>query len=317
MRAELHFGLVVSCQQVQGFVDPATMKAIAQRAEQRGFDSIWSTDHIAFQKPILEAVVALSTMAGWTERIALGTGVLLLPLRHPSLVAKQFASLDVISGGRVILGVGVGGEGAKDFEAVEIPRSERGARTNEAIEVLRKLWSETSTSHHGRYFNFDEVRMEPPPEQNGGPPIWIGGRSDAALRRVAERGDGWLSYFASPERFARDWQKIVGYAERAGRDPASLTPGFSGAVALASSSDNARGVLAAHLSERYGMRFESDRVTGLAVAGTPDECRNRVGEYIDAGVRAFVFLLTGPVEAMTEEVDAIYEEIVGPTRETH
>ncbi len=310
----LHFGVTVSCQQVQGPLDPAGMKAIAQRAEALGFDSIWATDHIAFQNPILEAVVALSAMAGWTERITLGTGILLLPLRHPSLVAKQVASLDFLSGGRVILGIGVGGEGAKDFDAVQVPRSERGARCDEGIEVLRTLWTQQPASHRGRFYEFEEVRMEPPPVQPGGPPLWVGGRSKAALRRVAERCDGWLSYFASPDRFRRDWATVGELADAAGRDPAALTAAFTGAIAMDPDTAKATDRLAAHLSKRYGMDFEADRVRSLAIAGTPAACRDRVGEYVDAGATSFVFLLTGPVEAMVEETEQIHAEIVQPIR---
>ncbi len=299
---------------MQGPLDARGMKAIAQRAEALGFDSIWATDHIAFQNPILESVVALSAMAGWTERVALGTGVLLLPLRHPSLVAKQFASLDFISGGRVILGIGVGGEGAKDFDAVEVPRRERGARCNEAIDVLRLLWNQQPASHSGRFFHFEDVRMEPPPVQPGGPPIWVGGRSEAALRRVAERCDGWLAYFLSPDRFRRDWAKVGAFAEAAGRDPAVLTPAMTGAIAMDADASKARDRLAAHLSKRYGMPFEAGRVTSLAIAGTPADCRARVAEYIDAGATSFVFLLTGPVEAMVEETEQLFEEVVLPLR---
>ncbi len=310
----LHFGVTVSCQQVQGPLDAGAMRAIARHAEVLGFDSIWSTDHLSFQNPILEAVVSLSAMAGWTERITLGTGVLLLPLRHPSLVAKQIASLDFLSGGRVILGVGVGGEGAKDFDAVEVPRNERGARCNEAMDVLRLLWTEQPASHSGRFYHFEDVRMEPPPIQSGGPPLWVGGRSKAALRRVAERGDGWLAYFVSPERFASQWAQVGEYAEKAGRDPDALTPGFTTAIAMDPDAGRAHARLAEHLTQRYGMPFETERVRGLAVAGTPAECRDRIGEYRDAGATSFVFLLTGPVEAMVEETEAIYREVVEPLR---
>ena len=315
MTPPLQFGLVVSCQQVAGPLEPAAMKRIAQRGEALGFDSLWATDHIAFKNPILESVVALSAMAGWTERIALGTGVLLLPLRHPSLIAKQFSSLDVLSGGRVILGVGVGGEGAKDFDAVEVPRTERGRRCDEAIEVLRTLWNaKGAISHEGHFYRFKDVQMEPPPLQAGGPPIWIGGRSPAALRRVAERGDGWLAYFVSPDRFGRDWARVREMADAAGRDPDALVPAFTGAVAMHRDGAAARRVLAEHLSERYGMPFTEDRVTGLSVAGTPEQCRARVAEYIEAGARHFSLMLTGPVDAMGDEVDMLFDEIVKPLR---
>lgn len=308
------FGLTVSCQQVEGALDPAGFERLVRHAEALGFDSLWVTDHISFQNPILEAVVALSAVAAWTERVALGTGVLLLPLRHPSLVAKQIASLDELSGGRVILGVGVGGEGAKDFEAVGVARPERGSRCDEAIRVLRALWTERPASHRGRHFHFEDVTIDPPPRQPGGPPLWIGGRSPAALRRAAQLGDGWLAYFASPERFARDWTQVGQLAEAAGRDPRGLTPALTAGVAIRSSSSAAREALAHHLCARYGQPFDPQRVSSLAIAGTPDECVDRVAEYRAAGVEHFSFLLTGPAEAAVEEAEQLYECVVKPSR---
>ncbi|HKP19632.1 MAG TPA: TIGR03619 family F420-dependent LLM class oxidoreductase, partial [Gaiellaceae bacterium] len=172
--------------------DPAVFREVAARAEELGYDSIWAGDHISYRNPILDIVVALSTFAAVTERITLGAGIVLLPLRHPSVVAKEFASLDYVSGGRVILGVGVGGEGAKDFEAVGVPVRERGARTDEALRALRALFGEQQASFGGRFFSFDGISIEPRPAQPGGPPLWVGGRSEAALRRAATLGDGWI-----------------------------------------------------------------------------------------------------------------------------
>ena len=128
------FGIQGSGQHVDGAPDPGVFRELAQTAEDLGYDSIWAGDHISYRNPILDVVVALSTFAAATERITIGAGVVLLPLRHPSVVAKEFSSLDYVSGGRVILGVGVGGEGEKDFEAVGVPVRERGARTNEAMQ---------------------------------------------------------------------------------------------------------------------------------------------------------------------------------------
>jgi len=308
------FGLTVSCQQVEGALDPEGFERLVRSAEALGFDSLWVTDHISFQNPILEAVVALSAVAAWTERVALGTGVLLLPLRHPSVVAKQIASLDELSGGRVILGIGVGGEGAKDFEAVGVPRSERGRRTDEAIQVLRTLWSGRPASHRGTWFRFADVTIDPPPRQPGGPPLWVGGRSPAALRRAARLGDGWLAYFASPGRFARDWSEIVRQAEAAHRDPGRLTPALTAGVAIRSTSRAAQEALSHHLSARYGQPFDPERVGSLAIAGTPAECVDRVAEYCAAGVQHFSFLLTGPAEAAVEEAEQLYECVVAPSR---
>ena len=309
------FGLAVSAQQAEGYLEPAALRALVTRAETLGFDSLWVTDHISFRNPVLEAVVALTAVAAWTERVALGTGVMLLPLRHPSLVAKQIASLDALSGGRVILGVGIGGEGEKDFEAVGVPREARGRRSDEALDVLRRLWRERPASHHGRFFSFSEVTIEPPPHQPGGPPIWIGGRSPAALRRVAQRGDGWLAYFASPRRFATDWAEVKRLSEAAGRDPAELTPALTSTIAIRTDSSAARQALAEHLTRRYHQPFDPERVGSLAIAGSPAECLDRVSQYLEAGVRHLTFLLSGPADGACEEAEELYRSVVEPLRQ--
>ncbi len=195
------FGFQGSGQQVGGTVpDLGRLRELAQAAEELGYDSIWAGDHISYRNPILDIVVALSTFAAATERITIGTGILLLTLRHPSVVAKEFASLDHVSGGRVILGVGVGGESAKDFEAVGVDPRERGARTDEAMRALRELFRGRA-SFSGRFFSFEDVEIEPGPAQPGGPPLWVGGRSPAAIRRAASLGDGWIPLWVSVERF--------------------------------------------------------------------------------------------------------------------
>ena len=192
----VRFGIQGSGQHVGGSPDPATLRAIAAEAEAAGFDSIWASDHLSFVNPIHEPLVALGMFAATTERIALGTSVLLLPLRHPALVAKATASLDVLSGGRLLLGIGVGGEGEKDFQAAGVPRSERGARTDEAMGVLRALWRGGPVTHHGRFHAFTDVEIAPVPARPGGPPLLVGGRSPSALRRAGRLGDGWLAYMA-------------------------------------------------------------------------------------------------------------------------
>ncbi len=175
------FGIQGSGQQVEGMPDPGRYRELAQAAEDLGYDSIWAGDHISYRNPILDVVVALSTFAAVTERITLGAGIVLLPLRHPSVVAKEFASLDYVSRGRLILGVGVGGEGEKDFEAVGVDPRERGARTSEAMRALRALFGAQPASFEGRFFSFAEVEIAPGPPRTG--------RAAALGRRPLRGGD--------------------------------------------------------------------------------------------------------------------------------
>src|SRR6266478_4988443 len=184
------------------------MQALVRLVDDCGYDSLWVGDHIAFAVPILDPLQQLAQAAVVSRRLMLGTGVYLLPLRHPTPVAKQVATLDHLTEGRLIFGVGVGGEFPKEYEACGVPIGERGPRLAESIAVLRKLWTGEAVSHHGRFFAFEGVRMLPAPRQAGGPPIWCGGRSDAALRRTGRVADGWLSYVVTPETYASSLAKI-------------------------------------------------------------------------------------------------------------
>ena len=268
------FGIQGSGQLVGGAPDPGVFREIAVRAEELGYDSLWAGDHISYRNPILDVVVALSTFAAVTERITLGAGIVLLPLRHPSVVAKEFASLDYVSGGRVILGVGVGGESAKDFEAVGVAVRERGARTDEAMLALRVLFGATPASFEGRFFRFEGISIEPRPARAGGPPLWVGGRSEAAIRRAATLGDGWIPIWVSPARYARGLEGL----------PAHVTP----AVTLPAHVGPKRR-LYEHLRTRYSGDFTEHVVDRYCVAGTREQCAARIREYVDAGARHIVF----------------------------
>jgi probable F420-dependent oxidoreductase len=275
------FGIQGSGQQVDGMPDPGRYRDLAQAAEELGYDSIWAGDHISYRNPILDIVVALSTFAAVTERIALGAGIVLLPLRQPSVVAKELASLDYVSRGRVVLGVGVGGEGEKDFEAVGVDPRERGARTNEAMRALRALFGPQPASFDGRFFSFTDVAIAPGPAQEGGPPLWVGGRSEAAIRRAATLGDGWIPIFVSPARFACGRKELPAHVTPAVTLPAHVGP---------------KQRLYEHLLRRYS-GISEHVVDRYCVAGTPEECMARVREYIDAGAKHIVFNLGEPEDA--------------------
>ncbi len=276
------FGIQGSGQQLGGSVpDSGRLRELAQAAEELGYDSIWAGDHISYRNPILDIVVALSTFAAVTERITIGAGIVLLPLRHPSVVAKEFASLDHVSGGRVILGVGVGGESAKDFEAVGVDPRERGPRTDEAMRALRELFLGRA-SFSGRVFSFEDVEIEPGPAQPGGPPLWVGGRSPAAIRRAASLGDGWIPIWVSAERFEEGITQLPEHVARAVTVPAHV---------------GSKQKLYEHLRQRYTGDFTEHVVDRYCVAGTPEECVARVREYVDAGAQHIVFNIAEPEDA--------------------
>jgi probable F420-dependent oxidoreductase len=273
------FGIQGSGPLVGALPDPEHFRRVARAAEEAGFDSLWAGDHVSFHEPLLDVTVALSTFAAVTERIRLGAGVVLLPLRAPALVAREFASLDYLSGGRTILGVGVGGEHGKDFEAVGIAVRERGARTNEAMRALRELFSDTEATFAGRFFAFEGISISPRPAQPGGPPLWVGGRSDAAIRRAATLGDGWIPIWVSPARYAR------GLAQA--RDQAGARE-LAAAVVLPSLVGGGVEDARLYLSRRYGTEFSTHAVESYCLTGSPAQCAERVAEYVEAGAEHVV-----------------------------
>src|SRR5713226_5511595 len=187
-RASMKFGAFLSLRA------PEQQFALARRCEELGLDSLRTGDHVSFHGPIYESLTLLAAYAGITTRIRLGSGVYLLALRHPTIAAKITSTLDALSGGRLIFGVGVGGENPKEVEASGIPHNERGAAATESIDVVRTLWRDTPASFKGRFTQFEGVSIDPKPVQKPGPPIWVGARPNAARPRAGRQGDGWVSY---------------------------------------------------------------------------------------------------------------------------
>ena len=171
---------------------PAYARELVTLAEETGLTSIAVGDHLAFALPIDDSILGLGMIATLSEKITIATSVYLLPLRHPALVAKQTITLARMAPGRFIFGVGVGGEFPGEFALAGIPHNERGARLNEGIEIVRKLWIGEPVAYEGRFYSFPETQLRPAPEPAGGPPIWVGGRSKAALKRAATLCDGWI-----------------------------------------------------------------------------------------------------------------------------
>ena len=192
-------------------VEPRAAKRIAQHAEALGFDSLWTGEHVVLPEPrqppspaepnfpMLHPSTALAYLAGVTQDIKLGTGITLIAQRNPVVLAKEMASLDVISGGRLLLGIGAGYL-HQEFAALGVPFRERGARTDEYIAVMRTLWNDEKPSFSGRFVQFDHIQAMPRPVQVGGPPIIVGGTSDAALKRAARHAQGWYGFALNIEQ---------------------------------------------------------------------------------------------------------------------
>jgi probable F420-dependent oxidoreductase len=291
---------------------PELLGPVAMRAEALGFDSVWIGDHVAIHRPTLDSLAALCYLAAVTRRVWLGPCVYLLALRHPTIAAKLVATLDALSGGRVVFGVGVGGEFPKEFEASGVPHRERGARVDEGIAVCRALWGPSPASFEGRFTRFTDVVLEPKPVQPGGPPIWIGGRSDAALRRAARVGDGWIAYLVTPGRFRASVEKIEGFAREVGRP---LDPGgrFETALVLFTVVDDdpesARATAARYLEHQYRQPFD-DLARKYCLLGPPAACLEQLAGFVAAGVRTFVIYFTVPGERVLEQLERFATEIL-------
>jgi alkanesulfonate monooxygenase len=297
---------------IKNFVGPTeqpdmdALYAYAQRAEALGFESLWAWDHVilgvepAF--PILDAVGTLTAIAARTSRIKLGTGVLVLPLRNPTVAAKALGTLDVISKGRLILGLAAGWY-AREFDAVGVPFKRRGRLFERNFDILTRLWTDDRVSLQADEFNLREARMLPRPVQRPRPPILIGGYVDAVLKRVATRGDGWLTYFYTPESYQRTWERIKGFAAEEGRDPATL----QGTNQLAISVGVDRAEMRHWLETEWDIASWSESTLDHAIQGSPDECVEQLKAHVASGVDRLILI---PYRYQPEQVEIIAKEIL-------
>lgn len=265
----------------RGEVNPTLFLQVAERAEQFGYDSVWAGDHIVFHIPRFEIFTTLAAVAARTSRVQFGPAVLLLCLRNPVHVAQSVATLDQMSGGRFVFGVGVGGEHPKEFMASGVPVNQRGPRTNEALEVVRRLWTESAVAFSGRYYQFEEITLLPAPLQKPHPPIWVGGRSEAALRRAAKYGQAWAPAFVTPEKFQEGRLRLATFCREYGRDPHTVQPTIYFFANVNTSREQAWAEAGEFLSKNYNM--PPAPFARLAVYGTPEECIAHTRRYLDAG----------------------------------
>ncbi|MBK8559868.1 LLM class flavin-dependent oxidoreductase [Candidatus Amarobacter glycogenicus] len=253
----------------------------ARQAEALGLDGLIAGDHVTFYGYGNDGLITLTAAAAVTERIELKTAVYLLPLRHPVPVALQVAQLDQLSMGRFVLGIGVGGEDPHEFWSSGVDPSTRGARTNEAIEVLKRLWTEDGVTFAGRHFQLDDVTLYPKPFRPV--PIFVGGRSDAALRRAGRLGDGYTGIWLTPERFREAAQRIAESALAAGRDPGEIELGMQYWTSVSDDRDEARALVSEGMESTYRMPFE--RFERYTPFGAPGEIAEYLAPFIEAGAR--------------------------------
>lgn len=289
-----------------GIADPQHVLALGPLAETLGYDSIWVMDHMfntgyirerLDDKPYYHPLATLSYLSATTQRVRLGTSVMVLPYHNPVELAKYVATLDQMSGGRVILGVGVGAM-TEEFEALGISMRQRGALTNESMAIMKELWTNPDPSYDSPRWHFSDLKFSPKPRQQPHVPLWVGGSSPGALKRAATMGDGWHPTGMASEAFSQGRQEVRALASAAGRDPDALTMSMRVEVEAHGRPSSPRA--------QSRVRLPGDDVEAM-LAG--------VRAYQNAGVDHLVLALnSGDVAKITELMDTIARKVVSQIR---
>jgi probable F420-dependent oxidoreductase len=297
--ANLNFGAIVS----RGLSETAHY---ARRVEELGYDGFGAGEHVMLGQPVRATGRALTTLAvagGATTKLQLITSIVLLPLYHPVWLAKETSVLDATINGRLILGVGVGGEHTQEFDAVGTSSKIRGRKANEMLEVLPRLWSEEDVSYTGTTFSLDKITLKPQPMQKPGPPIWVAGRKEPAMRRAAHYGNGWYPYLYSPEQYRDSVTKIKQFADEEGRDLSNFSWGLYQSIYIDETVEKAAEAAASRLGSGYNYSGNWVELVGRnTVLGPPERCIERLQEYIDAGARYILFAFSSDLDTTMETV---------------
>ena len=261
--------------------------------------------------PTHAALPVLAVAAGATDQMRVLSSIILTPFYHPLVLARTTATLDAASGGRLTLGVGVGGEFPVEFEAAGLRVNQRGRRTDECLEVMRKLWTGEKVTFSGRHFQLTDAMINPSPVQKPNPPVWVSGRRDAAMARAAKFGDGWMPYFYDAPRYRDSVGKIKGFAAEAGRDISGFQWAHFPYIAIYPTEQQAAEVAAEQLGGRYlyGGEF-LDIVRKYCLLGTVENCIEQLQEYIDAGARHIIFSISCPREDRERHLETIAKELI-------
>jgi probable F420-dependent oxidoreductase len=305
------FGLAI-----RNFVGPGEVPdidaiyAYAQRAEALGFESLWAWDHILLgvepSFPILDSITTLSAVAARSSKIKLGTGVLVLPLRNPVVAAKALGSLDVISKGRLVLGVAAGWY-AREFDAAGVPFKQRGRSFERNLDILMKLWTQDRVTLKVDEFNLREAVMVPRTVQRPRPPVLVGGYVDAVLKRAGTVGDGWLTYFYTPESFTKGWEKVQAFAREAGRDPKTLKSTNQLAIYVGRDREQTTADMRQWLSTEWDVAAWSESTIEHAIHGSPEQCVEQLKAHVATGVDRIILI---PYRYQREQVERIAKEVL-------
>lgn len=268
---------------------PENVVNFAKKCEAMGCHSMWTIDRIVYDN--LEPLTVLAAAAGATQKIRLGTSVLLANLRHPSHVAKIISTLDFISNGRLTVGLGFGSR-ENDYKAVEIPFEHRGSRAVEQVQLMKRLWTEDNVTHKGRFYAVENLTVGPKPIQKPHPPIWTGGSADVALKRAGTWADGFICGSSAIPDFPATWEKISGYAKAAGRDPNKINKAGLTFMAIDDDQNKAVKTVEDYVMRYYG-RLRVD-VANTSLVGAPSAIIDRIGAFLSKGLDTLIIGLADP-----------------------
>ena len=274
-----------------GMAGPAHLRATLDAMAEAGVDHVVVGDHVSFFVGLgFDGLIQATALSMLHPTLPIYTGVYLLPLRHPVAVARQLSSLAGMAPGRLVFGVGIGGEDRHEVEVCGVDPATRGARMEECLQVLRGLLTGAPTTHHGRFFDLDDAVILPAPDP--AIPVVVGGRSEAAVRRAGRLGDGWVGIWVSPERFRAATAVVAEEAEDAGRGAVEWRHGMTVWCGLAEDRAVARGLLASAMQGVYQLPFE--RFERYSPFGTAEQVAEFLVPYVEAGCRDVNLLARGP-----------------------
>ncbi len=303
----------IAARNFTAFPEMPDAKALVEygvRVEELGYASVWVWDHMLLgvepNFPIIDSLTTLTAIAARTKRIKLGTGILVLTLRNPVLLAKQLSSMDQLSDGRLLMGMASGWY-KREFDAAGIPFEKRGKIMDENLEILRRLWTEKKVD--GEYVNhkLSAAVMYPKPVQEPSIPILIGGYVDKVLQRAGVVGQGWLTYFYRAEDFAKSWAKIRNYAAEAGKDPDALLNASQLPIMVGPSKEAVKDEMMDWLNKEWDFPAYSDCTRESAIMGSVDECVAQLKEHQAVGVQKIIFV---PYKYRMDQVETIAREII-------
>ena len=279
------------------------------RMEELGYESLWACDHILLgvdpNFPIHEALTILTAVAARTTKIKVGTGILVMPMRNPVLLAKELATIDHISNGRLVVGAAVGWY-KREFDSLGVDFTKRGKIMEQGLEIINRLWTEDKVDGDYPPYNLRGAVLFPKPVQKPRPPLLIGGYVDAVLKRAATKGDGWLTYYYTADSFAKTWAKVINFAEEAGRDPDELISTNQLPICIGPR-EKIEEPMKHWLQTEWDYASWSESTMDSAIMGTVEECVEQLEAHVATGIDRIIFV---PYKYEKEQVEAVAKEII-------